>query len=199
MRTFILLFIPFISFSQVRLIDEVYIKIPNSSNSCACTLDNVITNSNLAYHPFVITDGINETAFRASEGIIGESVTGNYIFSFGLYGGIPSAVLSDPISGNIISITTGNITSPHGFQTPDHGGILETNDFQKQSIFISGSIITIYHGLTYTPNYCIITPMDSFSGLNFVGWYLISSTSTSITLGLQNPTTGVLNFLIKYQ
>ena len=123
MKCILLIFFPFLSFSQTEVGKGFNLNPIRFLPPCGCTLDQTIINGNLALHPFVISDGTIQTAYRASEGILALDLSGNIKFSFGLQGGYtPTVTLEDPVSGHFFSLISDNLTSNRLHKAPDNDG-----------------------------------------------------------------------------
>ena len=185
-KTFLLLIaIPLNLYSQnIHLIGRIYgnKQLNPATISCSCTFNNVLNNGNISDLGFEIDNGYGLGTDYQPGDIYGYNhSSGSEYELFFLFG-----VANLNLNGNYL--------------TSAHKGVIETNDFGNTSIVISSaSSVTFSHFLSYIPNYVIPIPKDPFTGNVFKGWYLISTNSSSITIGFQDSFTGILNFAWKAQ
>ena len=164
---------------------------PKSVSGCGCTLQDVIANDNLTHLSFVISDGVNEVAYRY-DGMDGLTTTGDPNFFLGLEGGsTPVLMLANPATHQISALLAGPATMGVGIILPSHSGTLVTNDGGSWSGTIAGTTITIPHGLSYTPSQVWI---QSRTFLPAGCQYEYNVDATNIYVYFNMTVTGVYNF-----
>ena len=105
--------------------------------------------------------------------------------------------LKDVGSAYYISIKAGTLTGSRTIISPDHDGTIATNDGGSyNSGSVTGvSVVTVTHGLSFTPTRIFITPSDSTAGAALVGYWIVPSEINGTDFKVHFPVfTGTLKF-----